>query len=49
MSVAKHKANPTIGTFSICLVMQIPFVITQSKANFTATERARFKFIFSHY
>ena len=39
MSVAKHKANPTIGTFSIYIVMQIPFIIAQNKANFTATER----------
>lgn len=42
VSVVKHKANPTIGMFSICLIMQIPFVITQNKANFTATKRAKF-------
>ena len=48
VSVAKHKANPTIGTFSIRLVMQIPFIITYNKANFTTTERARFEFVFRH-
>ena len=42
VSVVKHKAKPTIGMFSICLIMQIPFVITQNKTNFTAAERARF-------
>lgn len=42
MSVVKHKAKPTIGMFSICLIMQIPFVIAQNKANFTTAERAGF-------
>ena len=42
VSVVKHKAKPTIGMFSICLIMQIPFVIAQNKANFAAAKRARF-------